>query len=86
MDSSMKERNDKESWAAYEEEGKKLMEEARKRRDAVLKKYEDTAYPPGLDTDPANQELGEVTKWFGEEIEKLRKKYGIEQVRTESVG
>ena len=40
MDSNMKERNVKEAWSAYEEDGKKLMAEAIKKRDVVLKKYE----------------------------------------------
>ena len=77
MDSNMKERNDKDAWSAYEEDGKKLMEEAMKRRDAVLKKYENISHPPGLDTDPSGKELGEITRWFGEKIKELREKYGI---------
>ena len=35
MDSSMKDRNDKNAWSAYEKEGKKLMKEAAKRREAI---------------------------------------------------
>ena len=37
MDFDMKERNDKDSWAAYEEEGKKLIEETLKKKDADRK-------------------------------------------------
>lgn len=77
MDSNMKERNDKDSWSAYEEEGKKLMKEAMEKKEAVLKKYKDVPHLPGLDTDPSAKELSDVTKWFGEEIVKLRKKHGI---------
>ena len=45
----MKERNDKDSWAAYEEEGKKLIEETLKKKDAILRKYRNILYPSGLD-------------------------------------
>ncbi len=77
MDSDMKERNDKDSWSVYEEDGKKLMEEALKKRDAVLEKYRNIPHPPGLDTDPSAKELHEVTKWFGKEIVKMKRKHGI---------
>lgn len=77
MDSNMKERNVKEAWSAYEEDGKKLMAEAIKKRNLVLKKYENIPHPSGLDTDPSSKELGKITKWFGKEIVKLREKYGI---------
>ena len=77
MDSNMKERNVKEAWSAYEEDGKKLMAEAIKKRDVVLKKYESISHPAGLDTDPSSKELGKITNWFGKEIVKLREKYGI---------
>ncbi len=77
MDFDMKERNDKDSWAAYEEEGKKLIEETLKKKDAILRKYRNILYPSGLDTDPSAKELHEITKWFGKEILKLREKHGI---------
>lgn len=77
MDSDMKERNDKDSWLAYEEDGKKLMEEALQKRDAVSEKYRNIPHPAGLDTDPSAKELCEVTKWFGKEIIKLKRKHGI---------
>lgn len=73
----MKERNDRKAWAAYEKEGKRLMEEAAEKRDAILKKYGGTPHPPGLDTDPSAKELGEVTEWYGEEVAKLRERLGI---------
>ena len=57
MDSNMKERNVKEAWSAYEEDGKKLMAEAIKKRNLVLKKYENIPHPSGLDTDPSSKEL-----------------------------
>ncbi len=78
MDSGMKERNDKDSWSAYREEGKKLIEEASQKRDAVLEKYKNTPHILGLDGEPSAKELREVTKWFGEEVEKLKRKYKIE--------
>lgn len=77
MDSSMKERNDKEAWSAYEEDGKRLMQETLKKRDAVLEKYENVSHPSGLDTDPSSEELKEITEWFGKEVERLKKKHGI---------
>lgn len=77
MDSNMKERNDKDSWSAYEEDGKVLMKEALQKKNAVLEKYQNVPHPPGLDTDPSAKELSEITKWFGKEIIKLREKHGI---------
>ena len=38
MDFDMKERNDKDSWAAYEEEGKKLIEETLKKKRCDIEK------------------------------------------------
>ncbi|MCD7812128.1 MAG: hypothetical protein LUG91_09840 [Ruminococcus sp.] len=76
---SMKDRNDKKAWSAYEKEGKKLMEEVMKRRKAIEEKHtssETTLY--GLDGAPDEKELAEVTRWYGEELIKLRQKYGIQ--------
>lgn len=77
MVSAMKDRNDKKAWAAYDRDSKKLMKKTLKKRSAVEKKYKDAPHPPGLDTDPAEKELGEVTKWYGQELKKLREKHGI---------
>lgn len=77
MDLSMKDRNDKAAWAAYEKEGRKLMKEAAKRREAISQKHKDDKPMMGLGISPELQEASEVTKWFGKEVKKLRKKYGI---------
>lgn len=82
----MKERSDKVSWSAYEEEGKKLMAEALKKRDAVLEKYRNIPHMPGLDGDPSAKELREVTKWFGEEAVKLKRKCNFEPMQQEMEG
>ena len=77
MDSSMKDRNDKKAWSAYEKEGKKLMKEAAKRREAISKKHKGDKRECGMGTTPEMKEAAEVTKWFNEELKNLRKKYGI---------
>lgn len=77
MDSSMKDRNDKKAWAAYEKDGQKLMREAAKRREAVAKKHKGDKQTYGMGTTPEMREAAEVTRWFTEELKKLRKKYGI---------
>lgn len=74
----MKERNDKKAWAAYEKAGKKLMARVMKKRKAVEKKYKDYVRPSyGIDGDPEFKELGEINKWYSQELKKLREKYGI---------
>ena len=70
-------KNADEAWQAYMAEGEALKAEALRRREAVEKKYEGSPHPKGLDTDPAQKELGEVTHWFGQEAKRLREKYGI---------
>lgn len=78
MASGMKERNDKKAWARYEKAGKKLMAEVVKKRKVIEKKYKTAEQPRyGLDGSPEEKELGEVTKWYGKEIKKLREQYGI---------
>lgn len=77
MDSSMKDRNDKKAWAAYEKEGRKLIKEAAKRREKIAKKHENDSPMKGMGTSPEMKEASEVTKWFNQELQKLRKKYGI---------
>lgn len=75
---NMKDRNDKKAWAKYEKAAKKLMTEAMKKRKAIEKKYAKTGQPQyGMDGSPGEKEFGEVTKWYGEEIKKLREQYGI---------
>lgn len=77
MDSSMKDRNDKRAWAAYEKEGQKLIEAAARKREAVSQKHRGDPRHIGLDGNPEAKEAAEVTKWFSSELKKLRKKYGI---------
>lgn len=71
---SMKEQRNKK---AYERAAQKLKKETLRKREEVERKYKDVPHPTGLDTDPAEKELGEVTHWFGQEIKRLRKKYSI---------
>lgn len=77
MASNMKERNDKKAWAAYEKDFKKLKAEVLKRRSAIFEKYKAVLHPSGLDTSPEDKELGEVNKWFSQELKTLRKRHGI---------
>lgn len=71
---NMRERNAEKA----EREFELLKAETLKKRDAVLEKYKNAPHPPGLDTDPAAKELGEVTKWFGREVKKIKARYGLE--------
>ena len=77
MDSSMKDRNDKKAWAAYEKEGQRLVEEAARRREKIAKKHENESQMKGRGTSPEMKEASEVTKWFNQELQKLKRKYGI---------
>ena len=77
MGASIEEKNDKVAWKAYMEEGEILKAEVLRRREAVEKKYKNSPHPKGLDTDPAEKELGEVTHWFSQEVKRLQEKYGI---------
>lgn len=77
MGLSMKERNDKTVWAAYEKEGQILIEEACRRREEISEKHKNDPHHPGMDGSPEAKEAGEVTRWFGREIKKLREKHGI---------
>lgn len=77
MDSSMKERNDKKAWEAYEQEAKKLAQEAYKRREEIARKHKQDIHPGGLGLSPEDKEAGQITKWFGREVKKLQQKYGI---------
>lgn len=61
-----------------EREFEALKAETLKKREAVQEKYKNAPHPPGLDTDPAEKELGEITKWFGREVKKIKARYGLE--------
>lgn len=71
---NMRERNTEKA----EREFELLKAETLKKREAVLEKFKNVPHPPGLDTDPAAKELGEVTKWFGREVKKIKARYGLE--------
>ncbi len=62
---------------SYEEEGQKILEECFRRREEIMKQYEeiDKRHPRGLDGRPSEKPLHEVTVWAVEEIKKLREKY-----------
>lgn len=77
MDSSMKERNDKKAWAAYEKEGQELIKETARRREIVSEKYKNNERQLGMGMTPELKEAAEVTKWFSEGLKKLREKHGI---------
>lgn len=76
MASSMEERNDKKAWKAYMEDGAKVMDEAMRRKKAILEKYKDVK-SPGMDGSPWEKEGHEVTKWVTSEFRRLREKHGI---------
>lgn len=77
MDSNMKDRNDKKAWSAYEKEGQELMKETIRRREAISEKHRNDVHGYGMGMTPEMKEASEVTKWFTQELKKLRKKYGI---------
>lgn len=77
MGLSMKERNDKAAWAAYEKEGKALIEETCRKREEISERHKNDPRHPGMDGSPEDKEARALTKWYGEEIKKLRKKHGI---------
>lgn len=77
MGSNMKDRNDKKAWSAYEKKGQKLIEEAARRREAIAEKHKNDKRECGMGTTPELKEASEVTKWFSQELKKLRKKYDI---------
>lgn len=75
---SMKERNDGKAWEAYEKAGEKLKVEVMEKRKAIAEKYKNVPPPRyGMDGGQEQKELGEITKWFGQEVKKLREQYGI---------
>ena len=75
---SMKERNDGKAWEAYEKAGEKLKAEVMEKRKAIAQKYKNvqpTRY--GMDGGQEQKELGEISRWFGQEVKKLREQSGI---------
>lgn len=62
----------------YEEEGKELMEECIRRRQAIIEQYrERDQRHHALDGRPSDRPLAEVSAWFNREVKMLRKKYGL---------
>lgn len=74
---SMKERNGKKAWAAYEKDFEKLQAEVLKRREEISERHKNDPPMKGMGISPEFQELGEVSKWFSQELKNLRKKHGI---------
>lgn len=60
----------------YESEGRELMAEAMRRREWIMKKYEG-CHHQGMDGAPWEKEAQEVSRWFNEELKKLKQKYGV---------
>lgn len=71
---NIKGRNAKKSRKEFE----KLEAEVMRRRKVIEEKYKEVPYPPGLDTNPAEKELAEVSKYFSKEVKRIKSKYGIE--------
>ncbi len=77
---SMKEKNDEKSWEGYMSEKPQLMAEVSRRIAILEEKYQniDKSISVGLDDeDPKLEERREITHWFGQEVKRLRNKYGI---------
>lgn len=63
---------------SYETEGKALIEEVMRRKESIIEKYKEYPLPAHqLDGGPDETELREVSKWFSEELKKLKDKYNI---------
>lgn len=63
---------------SYEDEGRALIEEAMRRKKGIIDKYKGYPLPPHqLDGGSDETELREVSKWFSEELKKLKEKYHI---------
>ena len=77
MASSMKEKNDKAAWDAYQAEGKRLMEETMRQVEDLEEKYKDKPRNAGIDGDPEMEERREITRRFAQEVKCLQTKYGI---------
>lgn len=73
------EKNDKEAWEAYNQEFDILKEKALEKQAAIDEKYKEinAKRVRGLDGDPSSREHKELMHWVGQEIKRLRRKYGI---------
>lgn len=63
----------------YESEGRNLINETMKRREAVNRKeaeYFKSHKQYGMDGNPFDEERSRITRWFNQQSEKLRRKYG----------
>lgn len=60
---------------SYESELLELKEAHLQKRSEIIAKYKDVKYQRGLDTNPDAKELGDETKRFQREWNKLKKKY-----------
>ncbi len=61
------------------EEAQKLKDEAIQRASAIEEKYKNGLQHVGIDGNLELEERREITHWFGQEVKRLRKKYGIEE-------
>ncbi len=74
---SMKERNDKKAWAAYEKEAKKLMKKTMKKREQISARHANDPPAKGLGLTAEDREARRLTQWYREELIKLQIKHGI---------
>lgn len=70
---NMRDRNAKK----YARECEKLKEEVLKRRREISDRHRNDSPPKGLGISPEFEELGEVSKYFSKELNKIQQKYGI---------
>lgn len=71
---SMKGRNAKK----YEKECEKLKKEVLKRRAEISERHKNDPPVKGMGLSPEAQELNEVSKYFSQEVKRLKTKYGME--------
>lgn len=71
---SMKERNDKRA----EKKLKRLKAKTLRKRDRIVRKYKNKPPAAGMDGAPIEKELGDLTKWFGREVKRIKAKYNVE--------
>lgn len=65
---------------SYESEGRNLINEVMKRREAVNRKEAEcfkSHKRHGIDGNPFDDERSRITRWFNRQSEKLRRKYKI---------
>lgn len=60
---------------SYTIEGKRLIEEARIKTEALMEKYKEYQNPGMLDGEPWDAELREINKEFSAALKALREKY-----------